>query len=205
MRAAVRLERRGCLRTAAAAVLGWPALLIAGPASASRDVVSDRQARSRAWFTETRLIDQDGRAHAMYSDLLAPRTVLISALFVGCSSACPLIVQRLDHTRQALGERFGADIWFLSITVDPLHDDPPALKRFAQRFGVDRPGWRFLTGEPTDVSTVLQRLGLWSAQPDDHATTLIAGKARAARWAKLRPDLSPQALALHLTRLLEAS
>jgi cytochrome oxidase Cu insertion factor (SCO1/SenC/PrrC family) len=205
------MNRRRCL-TAAAALGG---LALAGrsgaapgaggglhPAGAHPADPAARAERARRWFTDTPLVDQDGRVHAFYRDLLAPRSVLINAAFVGCSSACPLLTQHLVQVRQALGERFGRDIWFLSITVDPLSDGPDELKRFAQRQGADGPGWRFLTGKPADVQQVVSRLGLWTDDPEAHATGLIAGRAAAGHWGKLRPDGSPQALAQQLARFL---
>src|SRR5690606_23993424 len=125
-----------------------------------------REARTRQWFTDTRLLDQDGVSHAFYTDLVAPRAVLINAAFAGCGSACPLLTQQLAGVRDLLGARFGRDLWFLSITVDPVGDRPPQLKEFAARHGADGPGWRFLTGEPAAVERVLRRLGLWTDTPD---------------------------------------
>ncbi|MGC3986229.1 MAG: SCO family protein [Pseudorhodoferax sp.] len=181
-------------------------LLIASAAAAlapARAQDADaRAARGKAWFTDTALVDQDRRPHAFYSDLLAPRTVLVNAAFVGCSSACPLLTQQLVQVRDLLGLLFGRDIWFLSITVDPLNDGPDQLKQFARRQGADGPGWRFLGGQPADVQRVLGRLGLWPDAPDAHQTGLIAGRAAAGHWGKLRPDGSPQALAQQLQRFL---
>ena len=113
-----------------------------------------------------------------------------------------MLTQQLVKVREGLGDRFGRDIWFLSITVDPLSDGPDELKRFAQRQGADAPGWRFLTGAPQDVKLVLGRLGLWVDTPDAHQTGLIAGRAAGGHWGKLRPDGSPQALDQQLARFL---
>lgn len=187
------ISRRASLRCLVGAALGW---------SAGAALAQTRSDKARAWFTDTPLIDQDHRSHAFYSDLLAPRAVLINAAFVGCSSACPLLTQQLVKVREGLGDRFGRDIWFLSITVDPLSDGPDELKRFAQRQGADAPGWRFLTGAPQDVKLVLGRLGLWVDTPDAHQTGLIAGRASGGHWGKLRPDGSPQALVQQLARFL---
>ncbi|HOX68737.1 SCO family protein [Piscinibacter sp.] len=187
------MSRRASLRCLAGCTLG----LTVGAAGAQA-----RSDKARAWFTDTTLIDQDHRPHAFYSDLLAPRAVLINAAFVGCSSACPLLTQQLVKVREGLGDRFGRDIWFLSITVDPLSDGPDELKRFAQRQGADAPGWRFLTGAPQDVKLVLGRLGLWVESPDAHQTGLIAGRAAGGHWGKLRPDGSSQALVQQLARFL---
>ena len=74
------MSRRASLRCLAGCTLG----LTVGAAGAQA-----RSDKARAWFTDTTLIDQDHRPHAFYSDLLAPRAVLINAAFVGCSSACP--------------------------------------------------------------------------------------------------------------------
>lgn len=195
-------RRRALRRCGLAALGGWVTVHAETPPTADPATRATRAERARAWFTDIRLIDQDHRSHALYSDLIAPRSVLINTAFVGCSSACPLLTQQLVRTRDALGERFGRDIWFLSITVDPLSDGPDELKRFAQRQGADAPGWRFLTGAPADVQAVLRRLGLWADRPDAHQTGLIAGNARAGRWGKLRPDASAQALAQQLERFM---
>lgn len=184
--------------------LAVQALALVPAALQARDepAAAQRSARGQAWFTDTPLIDQDRRRHAFFSELLAPRAVLVNAAFVGCSSACPLLTQQLVQVRDLLGARFGRDIWFLSITVDPLNDGPDQLKNFAQRQGADGPGWRFLGGQPDDVQRVLSRLGLWVDAPDAHQTGLIAGRAAAGHWARLRPDGSPQALAQQLQRFL---
>lgn len=188
----------------AAGTLGF--LMIPLPSVHARpDLATDsvqRMARAKAWFTDTTLVDQDRQSHAFFSDLLAPRAVLINAAFVGCSSACPLLTQQLARVRDGLGARFGKDIWFLSITVDPLSDGPDELKRFAQRQGADGPGWRFLGGKRDDVQRVLSRLGLWADAPDAHQTGLVAGRAAAGHWGKLRPDGSPQDMVQQLSRFL---
>lgn len=189
-------------------LLTWGALLLsacARPGWAQAGAPEKRAERSRQWFTDTALQDQDGQRHAFYSGLLAPRAVLVNAVFVGCSSACPLLTQHLVRVRDGLGERFGRDIWFLSITVDPLNDGPAELKQFAQRQGADGPGWRFLTGSPVDVEAVTRRLGLWVRDPEAHQTGLIAGHAQSGRWAKLRPDGSPQALVQQLGRFVSGA
>ncbi len=162
-----------------------------------------REQRSREWFTDTVLVDQDGQRHRFYSDLLAPasaRVVLLHPLFTTCSSACPLMVQKLLQLRAALAPLRRDALWILSVSVDPLNDAPDRLKAFASKQGADIAQWRFLGGELADVERVTRRLGLWTDTPDAHQTTLIAGRAAAGHWAKLRPDLAPQALAQQLDR-----
>jgi len=52
-------------------------------------------------------------------------------------------------------ERLGHDLILLSITFDPVHDQPAVLQKYAQTWKADPDNWRFLTGAALDV----QRLG----------------------------------------------
>jgi protein SCO1/2 len=63
--------------------------------------------------------------------------------------------------RKALGERFGREVFFYSITLMPEQDTPDTLKRFADRYRIDEmgPGWVFLTGRPRDIELLRRRLG----------------------------------------------
>lgn len=162
---------------------------------------ADAQARGRAYFGDAELTDQDGRRQRFYTDLLSDKVVLINVVFTRCPSACPLMTQHLKAVRRELGERFGRDVRFLSLSVDPAYDTPQAMKRFAAQQGVDEPGWRFLVADPATTRAVLGRLGQWSDKAEDHTTLLIAGNASRAHWTKLRPDAPPERIAADLRRL----
>lgn len=161
----------------------------------------DRSERARSYFGDHVLIDQNGKSHRFYSDLLHGHVVLINVVFTNCPSACPMMTERLKLVRKQVGQDFGGDIHFLSLSVDPARDTPEAMKRFAQRHGVDEPGWRFLVADAKVLQAVLGRLGQWTDSPDDHTTLLIAGNAAKAHWVKLRPDAPPERIAAELERL----
>ena len=138
---------------------------------------------AREYFTDTILLDQDGRAHRFYSDLIAGRVVIINVIFTGCRSSCPIIMGRLAELQDLLGPRMG-QIKFLSISVDPVMDTPQALRAYADAFQA-RPGWHFLTGPQDAVSTVLNRLGDRSAKPEDHSSVIVIGNDATGTWVKL--------------------
>lgn len=165
---------------------------------------SARERRSRDWFTDTVLVDQHHRRHRFWSDLLAPpgivRVVLLHPLFTSCSSACPLIVQRLLALRAELDESRRHELTILSLSVDPLTDTPEQLQAFALRHGVTVDNWFLLGGAQADIERVTRRLGLWTDNPEEHATTLIAGRPQRAHWTRLRPDADARALARQLDR-----
>lgn len=159
--------------------------------------------RARQYFTDETVVDQDGQSHRFYSDLLAGHTVLIHAFYTHCREACPLQVDRLRLVRARLGSAFGSAVWFLSLSVDVLRDQPAQLKAFAHRHGADEPGWYFLSGDPTRFPLVLKRLGLWTDEPSDHQTLLIVGRPATKHWKKLRPDASPEEVARALIQLAD--
>ena len=108
---------------------------------------------------------------------LAQRPVLLSFVFAGCSSTCPLQVKELAALHDELPASARAQVRFVSVTVDPLSDTPQALAAFAQRLGAERTGWAFATGKPEAVHTLLDRMQTFAQvkgtpRPEDHRTSL---------------------------------
>ena len=158
--------------------------------------------RERNYFTDTILLDQNGKERRFYSDLLRGRTVLINFMFTGCSDACPLITYRLKKVMEALGPDFGERIQFVSLSVDPLGDGPEQLRAYAEKFELPAVGWTFLTGKPNAVETVIKRLGQRAGEPQVHTTMLLAGNVDGRHWRKLQAETTPRLLARQLQDLL---
>jgi protein SCO1 len=148
---------------------------------------------ARQYFTDTILLDQDGRSHRFYSDLIAGRVVVINVIFTGCRSSCPIIMGRLAELQDLLGPRMG-QIKFLSISVDPVLDTPRALRAYADTLQAG-PEWYFLTGSKESVATVLRRLGDRSSRPEDHSDVIVVGNDASGTWVKLTAIASTEDLA----------
>lgn len=182
---------------------------VAGSAGPGRDTAyaSDVSAPgtrdARTYFTDTELLTQDGRKVRFYSDVLQDKVVLINVIYTSCKDACPLITRQLTEVRARLGERFGKDVYFISLTSDPERDTPAALKKFAAKNDAAQAGWTFLTGSRDNVQRVLARLGQLSQNVEEHSTLLIAGNVGAKRWSKIRPDAPVTAIAERLKLLAD--
>lgn len=161
----------------------------------------NRLERARNYFGDDLVIDQNGVSHRFVSDLLSHHVVLINVIFTHCQDACPMQTQKLQVVRRQLGEHFGSQIAFLSLSVDPKRDDPAALRAFAEKQQANIPGWRFLTADEATMARILGRLNQWTDDPSNHSTLLIAGSARTAHWIKLRPDSPPERIVADLLRL----
>jgi protein SCO1 len=157
--------------------------------------------KAKAYFGDDMLIDQDGKNHKFYSDLLAGKVALINFIYTQCKDACPLLTQQLNQVKQKLGDRFGKTIYFLSLSTDSQQDKPEQLKAFVQKHKVDHAGWRFLTGQPEIIAKILKKFGQFQKNPADHSTLLLAGNASSGHWKKIRPDTPPDAIALQLEDL----
>ena len=138
---------------------------------------------AQKYFSDVKLVDQDGRTQRFYTDMLKGKTVVVNAFFTTCTSVCPPMNRNLEMVQQALGERLGRDVFIVSISVDPVTDTPPRLKAYAQKFHA-KPGWTFLTGEKQNVDWALYKLGQYVQNRDDHATVIIIGNETTGLWKK---------------------
>jgi len=159
------------------------------------------------YFPNTLLTDQDGRQVRFFDDLIKNKVVVINFIFTSCSDSCPLETARLRQVQKLLGDRVGQDIFFYSISIDPLSDTPEVLKAYAQRFKVG-PGWKFLTGEFADVTDLRKKLGLFidgvdNGRTKDHNLSLIVGNQSTGRWMKASPFENPWILADQLANTLQ--
>jgi protein SCO1 len=111
------------------------------------------------------LRSHDGAAVTL--DKFRGKVVAVSFIFASCSTTCPLLTAKLAAVQDRLGSDFGPKIAFLSITVDPEHDSPDVLKRYAETFGADQAGWKFLTGSPDAVRTIERRYGVFASRAPD--------------------------------------
>lgn len=159
------------------------------------------------YFPNTPLTDQDGQQVHFFDDLIKDKVVVINFIFTGCGDSCPLETARLRQVQQLLGDRVGRDVFFYSISIDPLSDTPEVLKAYAARFKVG-PGWRFLTGDKDQIDQLRRRLGLFIEGVDngrsrDHNLSLIVGNQTTGRWMKASPFENPWILADQLANSLQ--
>jgi protein SCO1 len=136
------------------------------------------------YFTDVEVVDQEGRPHRLYSDLLQGKTVVIAAFFTRCTGACPVLGERFAALQGWLGDRLGKDVYLLSFSVDPQNDTPARLKQYAERLGA-RPGWFFLTGKKENVDWALYKLGAYVEQKEAHSNLLIIGNEATGLWKKV--------------------
>lgn len=115
--------------------------------------------------TDFTLPDERGGSVTL-SDLRG-KVVLVNFMFTRCYDICPILTSKLAVIQDELGERFGRDVHFVSITVDPEYDRPDVLREFAEETGYNPDGWSFLTGETEDVRKAANAYGVFLARASD--------------------------------------
>ena len=179
--------------------LRWPAAIPIGR-PALRNSPASRLANH---FPNVRLRTQDNREVRFYDDLVKGRVVMINFMFTTCTSLCPRSTANLVKVQELLGDHADRDVFLVSISVDPDHDTPAVLKRYAERYHT-RPGWTFVTGKREDVDLI--RRGLGVRDNDDqsqHTGMLIYGNEAFGRWASTPVMQSPATLAAIVLRVVD--
>ena len=88
---------------------------------------------------------------------------IADAIFTRCSGQCLQMSAHMKEIQDALPSAlmvtFGgrtpiAPIRLVSFTTDPAFDQPPVLKKYAERFGARDNRWSFLTGDKSALHSV---------------------------------------------------
>lgn len=108
------------------------------------------------------LIGEDGKPVALGD--FRGRALVVSFIYTACPDYCPLLTAKLAGVQDALGDAFGRQVAFVSITVDPELDTPEVLAHYALSHGADLDGWHFLTGEPAAIEAVTRAYGVFAMQ-----------------------------------------
>jgi protein SCO1/2 len=148
------------------------------------------------------LITHNNKSVRFYDDLIRDKTVLLNFFLVQCTDGkCPIAMANLRKVQDMLGDRMGQDVFFVSITLQPLFDSPDKLKAYAENVVGAKPGWEFLTGKPSDVDFLRRSLGFVDSDPErdkdltNHTGMARYGNDRLERWGMVSLRSSPANIA----------
>jgi protein SCO1/2 len=116
------------------------------------------------------LTDQLGN-HVSLSQF-AGKVVAMNFFYTSCllPNYCFRLSSNLGQVRKRFASRMGKDLVLLSITFDPVHDQPDVLAKYAGIWKADPQSWHFLTGPVAEVRTVCLRFGV-NVWPEDGQMT----------------------------------
>jgi protein SCO1/2 len=170
-------------------------------------VKTPRERLAERSFPNVTLTTHDGKKVKFYDDLLKDKIVIINFMYIRCQGTCPGTTANLVKVQKLLGDRVGKDIFMYSITLKPEEDSARDLAAYAKAYKVG-PGWKFLTGSPSDIELLRQKLGFIDRDPvrdankSNHIGMLRWGNEPHTLWAGC-PALLPPAKIVKEIRLVD--
>lgn len=77
------------------------------------------------------------------------KVYVVEFFFSTCPSICPIMNDNLVEVQNEFRDR--EDFGIASFSIDPRHDTPEVLKKYAQTNDIEHPNWHLLTGEAKDI------------------------------------------------------
>lgn len=149
------------------------------------------------------LIDQEGRSVRFASDVIADRIVVMDFVYTTCTTVCPVLSAVFGQLQNRLAGRLGEDVFLVSLSVDPARDTPQRLKAYSAKHGA-REGWLWLTGQKPVVDDVLQGLGAYAPNFEDHPAMVLVGDGRSGDWTRFFGFPSPDQIMAKVDELATA-
>ena len=116
------------------------------------------------------LINQNG-VTITSKDLIGTIKV-VDFFFTRCPGICPKMTNQLTRVQEVFIE--DEDVKLISITVDPVYDQPDTLKLYSQKYKALTEKWLFLTGPKDSIYALAQKGFFLSAMEDkEHPVDFI--------------------------------
>lgn len=109
----------------------------------------------------------DSREEALSKNDLLGKPWIASFIFTRCAGPCPQVAAAFKK----LQKRYpGPNVNLVTFTVDPDHDTPEVLTKFASFWEADLDRWFFLTGDKDTIYNMVQKDFLMPVAPSPDPT-----------------------------------
>jgi protein SCO1 len=111
------------------------------------------------------LVDQAGQP-VVFADL-GDLVLLVDFIYTRCPGPCPVQTSRQVALQRRIPAALRGRVRFLSLSLDPEHDQPAELERYATERGADLSNWSFLTGPSETLAELARAYGVGSLRKPD--------------------------------------
>jgi protein SCO1/2 len=192
-------------RLAAILLLGGLAALIGSHPALAHKPGKDARLPKIGAAPDFTLTNQDSNSFSLRDT--RGKVTVVTFIFTTCSDTCPMLTAKLVGIQRKLGSD-APEVMFAAITVDPLNDTPPVLKRYAQAHSADTARFSFLTGSLNEIEEVTRRYAIYQKkQPGgsvDHTfLTSIVDRGGTLRVQYLGVRFKPEEFLADLRSVLQ--
>ncbi len=120
-------------------------------------VVNGKTATDTVWHSVKNITLTNQLGNQVSLDDIRGSIIIADFFFTRCPSICPELTTNMKELQDAMKMKDfrrkinTSFVRFLSFTVDPERDSAEAMKRYADKYGVNHDTWWFLTGPKKDI------------------------------------------------------
>ncbi len=105
------------------------------------------------------LLNQDS-SKVIFPDDYKGKILVTGFIFSNCPDICPLTIHNMQMIQEKVNRNKIPGVQFAAVSFDPLRDTPSILKKQAELRDVDLSNYSFLTGEKSEVDTLLEEMNI---------------------------------------------
>ncbi|MBG9812702.1 SCO family protein [Priestia endophytica] len=116
--------------------------------------------------------------HGGEYDFKSGKVKLVTFFYTNCPDICPLTMADFKDLQAELkkDEIFDSKVELVAISLDPEQDTPSVVKKYAESFGADSSGWKWLRGSLKDTKKIADDLKMQYKKGEgnflSHSTTM---------------------------------
>src|SRR5665647_891591 len=93
--------------------------------------------------------NQLGKKVSLYD--IKGKIIVLDFFFTRCPTFCPGMARSMKKLQDSFKQNDTSIVQFLSVSIDPVHDSVPQLRKFADRFNASPDSWWFVTGDKKEI------------------------------------------------------
>jgi protein SCO1/2 len=93
--------------------------------------------------------NQLGQQVSLYD--IKGKIIIVDFFFTRCPTFCPGMARSMKKLQDSFKKNDTSIVQFISVSIDPLHDSVPQLRKFADRFNVNPDNWWLVTGDKKEI------------------------------------------------------
>lgn len=186
--------------------LKWMGGVALAPVLATSGAARAKNGPRAGYFPNSIVQTHEGEKLRFYDDIVQGRVVIFNMMYTVCTGICPGNTANLLQVQEALGSRLGKDVFMYSMTLQPEFDRPRDLNDYVKRYQI-KPGWSFLTGQPSEMEIIRRKLGFFNDDPKidgnlaNHTGMLRIGNEKLDRWFMMPSLSSPKQIAREILQM----
>lgn len=120
-------------------------------------IIDGKEVTDTVWHKVANITLTNQLGNKVSLDDLQGKIIVADFFFTRCPSICPALTQNMKKLQNALKLKDNTKmvdttfVQFLSFSIDPVRDSVEALKKYADRFGVNHDVWWMLTGDKKQI------------------------------------------------------